>query len=58
MIGAVKVTLALKCYEKNNFVCKRNQSFTQDCKCNATYDNFIILPGYTKRSQYQNLWTM
>ena len=38
MRETVKVTFSLKCFEKNNFVCKRNQSSTQDCKRDTTYD--------------------
>ena len=35
----IKVTFALKCYEKKIFVCKRSQSFSEECKRNAAYDD-------------------
>ena len=34
----VKVRFSLKWYENNNFVCKRNLLFTQDCKCETAFD--------------------
>ena len=42
----LRFPFSLKCYKKNNFVCKNNQLLIQDCKRDTTYDeHIIILPG-------------
>ena len=33
-----KITFGLKCYEKKDYICKRNKHFTSDCSRNATYN--------------------